>query len=71
MINYSPNEKAQTDEQANSTRSSVREHPDQPQKDLPLGFVEASRGWGRVEQAVVKTYSINFLNLSNNEHIRD
>ena len=54
MINYSPNEKAQTDEQANSTRSSVREYPDQPQENLPLGFVEVSRGWGRIEQAVVK-----------------
>jgi len=38
----------------NSTRSSVREYPDQPQENLPLGFVAVSRGWGRVEQAVVK-----------------
>jgi hypothetical protein len=46
--------KVEAHEQANSTRSSVREHPDQPEENLPLGYVEAGRGWGRLEQAVVK-----------------
>jgi hypothetical protein len=46
--------KVEAHEQAHSTRSSVREYPDQPEENLPLGFVAASRGWGRVEQAVVK-----------------
>jgi len=54
MIKYSPNEKANTDEQANSTTGSIREHTDKPQENLPLGSLEVGRGWRRVEQAVVK-----------------
>jgi hypothetical protein len=54
MIKYSPNEKANTDEQANSTTGSIREHTNQPQENLPLGSLEVGRGWGRIEQAVVK-----------------
>ena len=46
--------KVEAHEQANSISGSIREHPDQPQENLPLGFVEVSRGWRRVEQAVVK-----------------
>lgn len=46
--------KVEAHEQANSTSSSVREYPDQPEENLPLGAVEIGRGWGRVEQAVVK-----------------
>ena len=54
MIKYSPNEKANTDEQANSTTGSIREHTNQPQENIPLGSLEVGRGWRRVEQAVVK-----------------
>ena len=46
--------KVEAHEQANSTSSSVREYPDQPEENLPLGAMEIGRGWGRVEQAVVK-----------------
>lgn len=46
--------KVEAHEQAHSTRSSVREYPDQFEKDLPLGSLEVGRGWGRLEQAVVK-----------------
>ena len=46
--------KVEAHEQAISTRSSVREHPDQPEENLPLGAMEVGRGWRRVEQAVVK-----------------
>jgi len=46
--------KVEAHEQANSTRSSVREYPDQPEENLPLGAMEIGRGWGRLEQAVVK-----------------
>ena len=46
--------KVEAHEQANSVRSSVREHPDQFEEDLPLGAMEIGRGWRRVEQAVVK-----------------
>ena len=46
--------KVEAHEQANSTSGSIREHPDQPQENLPLGSLEIGRGWGRVEQAVVK-----------------
>jgi hypothetical protein len=46
--------KVEAHEQANSTRRSVREHPDQPKENLPLGAMEIGRGWGRLEQAVVK-----------------
>lgn len=41
-------------EQTNSTTSSVRVNPNWPQEDTPLGVVAVSRGWGRVEQAMVK-----------------
>lgn len=41
-------------EQANSTSSTVRIHPHWPKEDTPLGVVAVSRGWGRVEQALVK-----------------
>lgn len=41
-------------EQTNSTPSSVRVDTDRPQEDTPLGVVAVSRGWGRVEQAMVK-----------------
>lgn len=46
--------KVEAHEQANSTSSSVREYPDQPEENLPLGAMEIGRGWGRLEQAVVK-----------------
>jgi hypothetical protein len=46
--------KVEAHEQANSTVSSIREHPDQPEENLPLGSLEIGRGWRRVEQAVVK-----------------
>lgn len=46
--------KVEAHEQADSTRSSVREYPDQLEENLPLGAMEIGRGWGRVEQAVVK-----------------
>lgn len=46
--------KVEAHEQAVSTVSSIREHPDQPQENLPLGSLEIGRGWRRVEQAVVK-----------------
>lgn len=46
--------KVEAHEQAISTVSSIREHPDQPQENLPLGSLEIGRGWRRVEQAVVK-----------------
>lgn len=41
-------------DKTNHTPRSVREHTNQPQENTPLGLVEAGRGWGRVEQAVVK-----------------
>ena len=46
--------KVEAHEQANSTRSSVREHSYQFEEDLTLGSLEAGRGWRRLEQAVVK-----------------
>jgi hypothetical protein len=46
--------KVEAHEQANSTSGSIREHPNQPQENLPLGSMEVGRGWRRVEQAVVK-----------------
>ena len=46
--------KVEAHEQANSITGSIREHPDQPQENLPLGSLEIGRGWRRVEQAVVK-----------------
>lgn len=46
--------KVEAHEQANSIASSIREHPDQFEKDLPLGAMEIGRGWRRIEQAVVK-----------------
>lgn len=46
--------KVEAHEQANSTVSSVREYPDQPEENLTLGAMEIGRGWGRLEQAVVK-----------------
>lgn len=46
--------KVQAHDQANSISSSIREHPDQPQENLPMGAMEIGRGWGRLEQAVVK-----------------
>jgi len=46
--------KVEAHEQAVSTVSSIREHPDQPQENIPLGSLEIGRGWRRVEQAVVK-----------------
>jgi hypothetical protein len=46
--------KVEAHEQANSTRRSVREYPDQPEENLPLGAMEIGRGWGRLEQAMVK-----------------
>ena len=46
--------KVEAHEQANSTVGSIREHPDQPEENLPLGSMEIGRGWRRVEQAVVK-----------------
>jgi hypothetical protein len=54
MIKYSPNEKVNTHEQTNSTGGSIREHPDKPQENIPLGSLEVGRGWRRIEQAVVK-----------------
>lgn len=41
-------------EQTNSPTSTVRVDPDRPKEDTPLGVVAASRGWGRVEQTLVK-----------------
>lgn len=41
-------------EQANSTPSTVRVNTDQPQENPALGSLAVSRGWGRVEQAMVK-----------------
>lgn len=41
-------------EQTNSTPSSVRVNPNWPQEDPALGIVAVGRGWGRVEQALVK-----------------
>lgn len=46
--------KVEAHEQANSITGSIREHPNQPQENLPLGSLEIGRGWRRVEQAVVK-----------------
>ena len=46
--------KVEAHEQANSTGRPVREYPDQPEENLPLGAMEIGRGWRRVEQAVVK-----------------
>ena len=46
--------KVEAHEQAHSTRSSVREYPDQLEENLPLGSMEIGRGWRRLEQAVVK-----------------
>jgi len=46
--------KVEAYEQANSTSSTVREYPDQPEENLPLGAMEIGRGWRRIEQAVVK-----------------
>jgi hypothetical protein len=46
--------KVEAHEQANSISGSIREHPDQPQENIPLGSMEVGRGWRRVEQAVVK-----------------
>jgi hypothetical protein len=46
--------KVEAHEQANSITGSIREHPDQPQENIPLGSLEVGRGWRRVEQAVVK-----------------
>lgn len=46
--------KVEAHEQANSITGSIREHPDQPEENLPLGSLEVGRGWRRVEQAVVK-----------------
>ena len=46
--------KVEAHEQANSTSSSIREHPNQFEKDLSLGSLEIGRGWRRLEQAVVK-----------------
>lgn len=46
--------KVEAHEQANSIIGSIREHPDQPQENIPLGSLEIGRGWRRVEQAVVK-----------------
>lgn len=52
---------ARYDQTKHVTRS-VREHPDRPQEDPAVGFVEAGRGWGRVEQAVVKvTTAVKWL----------
>jgi hypothetical protein len=49
-------------EQANSPTSPVRVDPDRPQENTPLGFVAASRGWGRVEQALVKvTFAVQWV----------
>lgn len=46
--------KVEAHEQANSITGSIREHPHQPQENLPLGSLEVGRGWRRLEQAVVK-----------------
>jgi hypothetical protein len=46
--------KVEAYEQANSTRSSVREYPDKLEENLSLGALEIGRGWRRIEQAVVK-----------------
>ena len=46
--------KVEAHEQANSITGSIREHPDQPQENIPLGSLEIGRGWRRLEQAVVK-----------------
>ena len=41
-------------DKTNSTPRSVREHTHQPEENPTLGAMEIGRGWGRVEQAVVK-----------------
>jgi hypothetical protein len=41
-------------DKTNSTPRSVREYTHQPEENSALGAMEIGRGWGRVEQAVVK-----------------
>ena len=41
-------------DKTNSTPRSVREHTHQPEENPALGAMAVGRGWGRVEQALVK-----------------
>jgi hypothetical protein len=49
-------------EQANSTTSTVPEHTDHAKENPAVGYVAPHRGWGRLEQAVVKaTFAVQWV----------